>query len=102
MSLKQFLRLLNHRKKTQISNDPLLQGGRLEFTELRDQGVWGEATHTREMCVAARLLKSGNEGYSKENRQNIEINTFQIIYRKINAFWIFESGLFSSLLKKTY
>ena len=26
---------------------------------LREQGVWGEATHTREMCACARLLKSG-------------------------------------------
>ena len=42
----------------------------MEFTELREQGVWGEATHTREMCACARFLKSGNEGYSKENRQN--------------------------------
>ena len=38
----------------------------MEFTELREQGVWGEATHTGEMCLGARLLKSGSEVYSKE------------------------------------
>ena len=38
----------------------------MEFTELREQGVWWEATHTGEMSVCARLTKSGNEVYSKE------------------------------------
>ena len=51
---------------------------RLEFTEWREQGVWGEATHTGEMCVDARLTKSGNEAYSKENRY---FCTSIIIYR---------------------
>ena len=53
----------------------------MEFTELREQGVWGEATHTREMCVCARLLKSGNEGYSKENRQNVTNMTIYQIWQ---------------------
>ena len=47
---------------------PYFYGWRLEFTELREQGVWGEATHTGEMSACARLTKSGNKGYSKENR----------------------------------
>ena len=50
---------------------PYFLGWRLEFTELREQGVWGEATHTREMSVCARLIKSRNEGYSKEIYQNV-------------------------------
>ena len=48
---------------------------------MREQGVWGEATHTRETCACARLLKSGNEGYSKENRQNV---TNMTIYQSGN------------------
>ena len=28
---------------------------------MREQGVWGEATHTREMSVDARFLKSGKK-----------------------------------------
>ena len=44
----------------------------MEFTELREQGVWGETTHMEEMSVGARLLKFGNEAYSKENRQNVQ------------------------------
>ena len=38
---------------------------------MREQGVWGEAAHTIEICACARLSKSGNEGYSKETRQNV-------------------------------
>ena len=48
---------------------------------MREQEGWGEATHTREMCVCARLLKSGNEGYSNENRQNV---TNMTIYQSSN------------------
>ena len=44
----------------------------MEFTELRVQGVWGEATHTREMSIDTRLLNLGNEAYSKGNRQNVQ------------------------------
>ena len=57
-------------QKNSISNDPLLLGVKVGVYGMREQGVWGEATHTREMCACARFLKSGNEGYSKENRQN--------------------------------
>ena len=46
----------------------------MEFTELREQGVWGEATHTREMSVDTRLLKSGNEAYSKEKSTILQVD----------------------------
>ena len=48
---------------------------------MREQWVLGEATHTREMCVCARLSKSGNEGYCKENRQNVTNMTIYQIWQ---------------------
>ena len=44
------------------------------------RGFGGEATHTREMSACARLTKSGNEGYSKENRQNTKSGTSIVVY----------------------
>ena len=52
----------------------------MEFTELREQGVWGEATHTREMSVCARFLKSGMKDIQRK------VDTVVISFEFVSKF----------------